>query len=189
MNAVLHRVAHLIFKDYRINWIYAADAGYRTPHVHGDTPHPVDGELQRLLALSTTPKMANSLTYTRAGLEGFAIVREGLPLCVAHFARKEQYGRSATWPLGSNEVALMDIVTEGAARGQGLAPKLIAATTRHYLDAGFDRLIAFIWWRNSPSLRAFTAAGWYRAGLSIELQFARRWRCYRIRLRRHNCTR
>jgi GNAT superfamily N-acetyltransferase len=182
VKALLRRLAHLIFPDYRINWIFVSASGCRVPLAAGNELCRINEELCEQLARSNTPKVANSLTYTRAGMDGFVIMRNQVPLCVAHFADAQRYARANTWPLRASERALMDIATEQSARGQGLAPQLIAASCRHYRDEGVQQLIAFIWWSNKPSIRAFTKAGWRRAGLSIEVLFARRWRRLHIRL-------
>jgi RimJ/RimL family protein N-acetyltransferase len=207
MKALLRRLVGLAVSDYRVNWIYAADAPSALPLAPGDELRAVDADLCEQLARSDTPKVANSLSYERAGLEGLVILRDDRPLCVAHFARPAQYDRAGTWPLDADKVALMDIATEEAARGQGLAPAMIAAATRRYLGAfssaaesprwrmsvgeaenaarpnpGARRMIAFIWWSNTPSVRAFVKAGWRRIGISLEWCDGTRWRHLHLRL-------
>lgn len=167
--------------EYRINWIYAADT----------LPGPSDNEFmvetetaayRTALRTSATSKMRKSQKYADAGLAGLVLVENGRPLSVAHFAETSQYNRSETWRLREGEVALMDIATEEHVRGRGLAPYLIRSATRHYLVQGCRRLIAFVWWSNTPSLRAFKKAGWKRIGFSAELRFGKRWLRIRIPL-------
>lgn len=169
-----------LVSDYRINWIYAASTHSPLLPAPGDSVMVTDDALRVRLAASTTDKMRNSLSYAQAGMEGLALVRQGEPLCVAHFARGHQYDRSATWPLRQGDIALMDIATQESARGQGLAPQVITAASRHFIAGGRSRLIAFIWWSNTPSLRAFAKAGWRRIGLSVEWRMAGRWWAVRI---------
>ena len=164
-----------IVTDYRINWIYAADTPAPLLVLAGESVIPTDDAARAALEASTTHKMRNSLSFERAGLTGLVLVRDGMPLCVAHFAPLGLYDRAGTWPLREDEMALMDIATEETARGQGLAPRVIAAATRHFINANARRLIAFIWWSNKPSVRAFTKAGWRRIGLSLEWQVAGKW--------------
>lgn len=175
MKALLRRLSGAILQDYRINWINAASRA--TPPAAGVAAdiRPVEPALHAMIAASPSAKVANSLSYARAGMAGLALLRDGRPLCIAHFAQPAQYSRAKTWPLRAQEIALMDIAPEDAARGQGLAPRLIAASARHFLDGETRRLIAFIWWSNTPSVRAFTKAGWRRVGLSVELCIAGRW--------------
>lgn len=175
MKALLRAVLGRVVADYRINWIYAADAVTAPELRPGDAVVPIDDPLRAMLAESATDKMRGSLSYARAGMQGLALVRDGVPLCVLHVARPEQYDRSATWPLRAGDMAMMDIATELSTRGQGLAPQVICASTGALLTGSTRRLIAFIWWSNTPSVRAFTKAGWRRIGLSLEWQMAGRW--------------
>jgi GNAT superfamily N-acetyltransferase len=167
--------------DYRINWVYAADKAL--PDADDDeglSAIPARPEHHAVLAQSATPKMRSSLSFARAGLAGLVLVEQGRPVSVAHFAERAQYDRDGTWPLDSDGVALMDIATEESQRGRGLAVRLIRAATRAYLAQGHKRLIAFIWWSNAPSIRAFSKAGWQRIGMSVEWTIAGRWFAIRI---------
>lgn len=172
-------LAQRLLADYRINWIYAIDRIDPAP------PCPVERETaghRAVLARSATPKIRASQTYARAGLAGLVLVEQGAPVSVAHFALPGQYDHDDIWPLRPGEVALVDIATEQAARGRGLAVALLRASARHYLEAGHPRLIAFIWWSNKPSLRAFGKAGWRRIGLSVAVRRRHRWRSLQIAL-------
>jgi L-amino acid N-acyltransferase YncA len=102
---------------------------------------------------------------------------------VVHFANLSQYDRAGTWSLRDGELALMDIVTEESARGSGLAVRLLEQTATQYLRLGTKRLIAFIWWSNGPSVRAFRKSGWHRIGLSVEWKIGARWFHLHIPLR------
>lgn len=170
----------MLITDYRLNWIVAS-AGM--PDAAGQDVVEAGPEHYGAIAESLTPKVKSALSYARQGLPGMVLLQEGRPASVAHFARAGQYGRDATWPLRANEVALMDIATEQSQRGRGLAVALIRGATRRYLEAGADRVIAFIWWTNSPSVRAFRKAGWRRIGFSAEWQWRGRWFALRIPLR------
>lgn len=174
-------LAGCLVSEYRINWIYAAD----TLPSPDDNEYVVETEraaYRRVLRTSAASKMRKSQKYADAGLAGLVLVEDGRPLSVAHFADTSQYDRPHTWRLRGGEVALMDIATEEDVRGRGLAPCLIRAATRHYLAHGCKRLIAFVWWTNNPSLRAFKKAEWKRIGLSVELRFGKRWLRIRIPL-------
>lgn len=178
MNSGFKRVLKCLLgrvtSDYRINWIYATD----TLPVSDDEAFSIEPETaahRAALRASSTGKMRNSQNYADAGLIGLVLTETGQPLAVAHFAEVNQYGRFSTWPLKNGEVALMDIATEESERGRGLAPRLIRAATRHYMTQGRKRLIAFVWWSNNPSIRAFKKAGWRRIGCSVELRFGGHW--------------
>jgi RimJ/RimL family protein N-acetyltransferase len=173
-----------LFKDYRLNVIYASDG---PPNIEGSTPaHPgftsVGPSQLAAMEHSQTAKIRGSAGYGRAGLKGFAIVDQGIPVCAAHFAASAQYNRAGTWPLKHGQLALMDIATEESARGRGLAGQLIAQSTQYFRAHGAEAVIAFIWWSNTPSLRAFTKAGWRKIGFSVELLIGGKWRSLHIKL-------
>ncbi len=175
--------ARLVFSDYRINFIYTSP-----PHATPPTLEPgtkitvVTPALVEQLKSSATGKVRSSASFAAAGLAGLALVEDGQPLSVTHIAEVQHYDRSGTWPLAPDEVALMNIATEDAARGRGLAVALIRAAAADYAARGRQRMIAFIWWTNTPSLRAFAKAGWRRIGFSIELRTSGRWISIRVPL-------
>jgi RimJ/RimL family protein N-acetyltransferase len=178
--AMAKSVLNRLFRDYRINWIYASSA---TKRDIAATPQPLSPVQIDALLTSPTAKMRNAARFSQGGLDGFAMEVDGTPACVAHFADHARYDRNGTWVIGNNEIALMDIATEEAMRGRGLAVQMITAMTQHYITQGRDRVIAFIWWSNTPSVRAFDKAGWKRIGVSIEVAFGGRWRTVRLRLK------
>lgn len=170
-----HKVGRSVFSDYRINWIVAGTEPPELPLAPGDEFRELDPGLLEQLGQSRTRRVAMSVEYTRGGLEGFAIVHDGAPLCVAHVARPKHYHCSNIWPIRADEVAILDLATEDTARGQGLAPRIIASIMRRYAEEGTGRVISFMWWSNTPSVRAFAKVGMRRIGLSIEIRFARQW--------------
>jgi ribosomal protein S18 acetylase RimI-like enzyme len=181
-------ILRMFFSDYRINWIYANDRTVTALQTQGgDEPElsfePLSGEHALIIAASPTAKVRNSLSFRNAGLSGYVITERALPVCVAHFADKRSYDRTGTWPLATGEIALMDIATEERARGNGHASHLIAQATALLMAEHKTRIIAFIWWSNTPSIRAFEKAGWQRVGVSVEIEAGGRWRSFRLPLR------
>ena len=179
--AIIKSALNLCFDDYRINWIFASPT--KTKSSSGklnDVAVAITAGHRQILANSPTAKMRGSVSFNKSGLDGYVIEQFGLPLCVAHFADCARYDRAGTWPLAADEMALMDIATEEEMRGRGLAVRLISATTKLLLEQDKRRLIAFIWWSNTPSVRAFKKAGWRRIGLSVEILGANNWRSLRI---------
>jgi hypothetical protein len=173
-----------MFKDYRINMIVASRVKHypAAAMASGCSVTELSADHIEQFSKSTTGKIRSSLSYSNAGLQGYVLVHQGVPVCVTHFADTEQYDRASTWPLKANEVALMDIATEEFARGKSYASALIGGTTERYTAKGTHRLIAFIWWSNTPSKRAFAKAGWRKIGLSIEVKIAGQWRGMRVPL-------
>lgn len=182
MKRMAKAVARRAFQDYRINFIYASPAAPAPPVCPpGADIVALTPALIERLRQSPTRKVSNSVSFAAAGLAGLAVVEDGRPLSVAHVADFHQYDRHGTWPLATDEMALMDIATEEDARGRGLAVALIRAAADRGLS-GRKRMIAFIWWSNTPSLRAFAKAGWRRIGFSVELQTGGRWIGFRVPL-------
>jgi hypothetical protein len=111
-----------LFKDYRLNAIYASvglpDNAVPMPAHPGFTS--VGPSHLAAMEHSQTAKIRGSARYGRDGLQGFAIVDQGIPVCAAHFAAPAQYNRTGTWPIKQGQWALMDIATEESARGRGL---------------------------------------------------------------------
>jgi GNAT superfamily N-acetyltransferase len=169
-----------LFADYRINWIVASDSKPPTVRLDATQIRMLAEDDNAVLAASPTEKVRNTLSYRQAGLDGLALSNGNEIVSIAHFASTENYDFATIWPLDESEMALVDIATEQGARGKGYAPKLIAAATHYYLDQGRSRLIAFIWWSNTPSLRCFHKAGWTRVGLSIEVKTLHKWWALRL---------
>lgn len=162
---------HLV-RDYRINWIYSSPSCEKLAElprgltvralVPADFPH---------IASSPDAQVRKAGSYAHDMAAGWVLVGEGAGLlAVAHFVGRERYAHASTWPLGDDQLALVDIVVFPAARGQGHATRLIVAATPLALASGARTdAICFIWWNHRASLRAFRRAGWRAVGLSIEL--------------------
>jgi RimJ/RimL family protein N-acetyltransferase len=185
LKRIVKKVLGTVFSDYRINILVAShNMGLNKPVLPvGTTMEPVTTRRVDQLTKSQSYKMRNSVSYTKAGLCGYVLVQNDVPVCVAHFAYGNQYDRTSTWPLNASEVALMDIATEEAVRGQGHAVTLIGEATSAYYARDVSRIIAFVWWNNHPSLRAFAKAGWRRIGISFEFNIGGAWRTIRLPLR------
>lgn len=184
----LGRLARTAVRDYRLNWVL------RSPDVPLPPVLTAAVQVRRMAAAdreaigrAADARFRASVNWTRAGADGFVLVRDGRPCCVAFFVGPERYHDRAIWPLPPGQLALIDIVTNSADQGQGAASRLIAAATPAALaDAGQPGpAICFIWWNHQASLRAFQRAGWRRIGFSVEVT-GRRGRVWRrqVRLRR-----
>jgi RimJ/RimL family protein N-acetyltransferase len=182
MKSLIRSMLHAIFADYRINWIVAAEPDtlrHKQPSQFVPIIPLSDDHCQRLLH-SETDKMRNAVSQAKGGLTGFVIADNAQPICVAHFATRAQYEYMSTWPITQSQIALMDIATEEDFRGRGLAVQMIEAMTMRYMEQGYDKIIAFIWWSNAPSVRAFSKAGWKKIGFSVEILVADKWRSLRV---------
>lgn len=188
LSGLMGRLARTAVRDYRLNWVLRSPDTPVAPDLSGQwlirRMQPGDADAIGRVA---DAKFRASVAWTQAGADGFVLLRDGRPCCVAHFVGPDSYEDRGIWPLAPGELALIDIVTDSADRGRGAAPLLIAAATPAALaDAGQPGpVICFIWWNHHASLRAFRRAGWRRIGFSVELT-GRRGRVWRrhLRLRR-----
>ena len=168
ITAVMKRLVRKVVQDYRINWVLASDT-VPQPNALPDQLSLArldDAALQRIAA-TADPKFRKAIGYDRIGATGYALLKQDEPLSVAHFVDIARYENATIWPLGADEVALLNIVTHDAAQGFGYAPILIAHATAAMLSPRYRRAITFIWWNHRASLRAFARAGWHRVGFSI----------------------
>lgn len=183
----LARLARTRVHDYRLNWIL------RSPDRALARDLPTTMQVRRAraadgVAIGATAdaKFRASMAAAQADAGAFVLTRDGRPCGIAFFVDRDDYRDDGIWPLASGELALTDIVTNHADRGQGVASRLIAAATPMALADAHrpGPAICYIWWNHAASLRAFRRAGWRRIGFSIEVtgRCGRVWRRH-VRLR------
>lgn len=186
LTALLARAAHRLLRDYQLNWIYAAPARPVAPAMDGLRLRPMQPSDLAVAERSADIQVRKLLGYPGSGAQGLVLADgRGEPLCVAHFVDRARYGYPEVWPLGEDQLALIDIVTLPEARGRGHAARLIGASTRALLgEGGRTGAICFIWWNHRASIRAFRRAGWRPIGFSARIvTHANRARQFRLRLR------
>lgn len=108
-------------------------------------------------------------------------------LCECAVWTGEYYRKARNFiPLAPDEGELVLLETAPEARGQGLAPQLLAFAVAQCGKRGLRRLYCRIWHSNKPSIRAFTKAGWQRHQLALSLRpiLIRRPVEWRFRLQR-----
>ena len=160
-----------VLEDYSISWVYALGECPTAVLLPASlTVARMCDKARALIAASEDMEFRHALSFDDPALEAFVLSERGEPVAVAHFAAGDAYAGAVTWPLAAGEVALVNLVTREDRRGRGLGPLLINAADTRLLAARFTRAIAFIWWSNRASVRAFRKAGWRRTGLSVRLQ-------------------
>ena len=100
--------------------------------------------------------------FSGPGSYGFSAINKSdeTVLCQCWYWFGDRYKERNFWPLLKNEAKLIDIETRKAARGKGIAPKLISYSAINMKKNGFKKLYARIWHSNTPSIKAFTKVGW-----------------------------
>lgn len=173
------------FVDYRFNWIVAQDERSQAPGLSTSLEvRTFDKRYIDALAQHPDPRVRSALSFERAGCTGFVLLADAEPAAFLHFADVSRYESASTWPLASNEVALVNVITLPAYRSRGYASLLIAEATSSLVPKSYQRAIAYIWWNHEASLRAFRNAGWRRIGISIEISRGNgRWHSVHIPLK------
>lgn len=162
------RLVRHVVQDYRLNWVLASSGAQTVLPLPEELDFaPLDEAGLQTVASIDDMQFRKAIGYDRIGATGFLLSKHGEPLSAAHFVDLARYENATIWPLGADEIALLNIVTQDAAQGMGYAPILIAHATAAMLSPRYRRAIAFIWWNHGASLRAFKRAGWHRIGFSI----------------------
>jgi RimJ/RimL family protein N-acetyltransferase len=180
---IIARTLRRLVSDYRLNWIYAPRYAVPVQLPAGLSFAAVSEHEFNLIGQSPYPEMRQALSYQLGNADGYILLRDGEPVCVAHFTGTAAYEHSSTWPLRPDGQALVDIVTATSARGLGYAPLLIAAAS-NYVVPRASEVFAFIWWTHHASRAAFHKAGWRPIGFSIEVDLRTRSLALRFRLPR-----
>jgi RimJ/RimL family protein N-acetyltransferase len=167
---IAKQIVRLVVHDYRLNWVYASTGSQPVLPLPARLDFaPLDGAGLLHIRAANDLQFRKALGYDRLGADGYVLAQDGIPCCVAHFVDLARYENATIWPLRSDEVALLNIVTDEPAQGRGYAAVLISNATPAMLSTHFTRAIAFIWWNHRASLHAFERAGWQRVGFSVEL--------------------
>jgi GNAT superfamily N-acetyltransferase len=74
------------------------------------------------------------------------------------------------WRIAERQAIMVDLLTVDGDRRRGLASALIAYAAAEMKRAGYQRLCAWIWHSNLPSIRTFERAGWRWLALVIQVQ-------------------
>jgi RimJ/RimL family protein N-acetyltransferase len=185
VKSLLKHLLHLLFGDYAIYHIYACPtADSAPPHLPKTARFKVLEVGQAELADS-----ADSLIREQAGYLGedsFAFAccdgNRIVGVCFYWFGARYKKQRNF-WPLAEHQAKLVQILTLPEMRGREVATTLVALSIRVMREKGFERNFARIWHSNTPSVRAFTRAGWRYVTTVVEINPFRRKRPFRIRLR------
>lgn len=159
-------VLKTILGDYEIYSIYCRDGS--AVDVADPAVRPADKEQ---LLRSEVPEFRALANYDGAEARCFVLEEDQTILCVCWYWYGEQYRtKRGFWPLLADDAKLVQITTLPAARGRGLARRLIAGSAGILTEAGFTRLYARVWRGHRASEKAFEAAGWRRIAWVVGAQ-------------------
>lgn len=182
IKALLRTAVQPVVGDYALNRIYRREAGCPLPPLRdGWRILPMDDAALAVLRAHPDPKVRKSASFARNGVFGFALWDHDRLAGTVFFEDRTTYYNDALWTLAQDEAALIDLLTLPEHRGRGVAPLLIAYGTNAMFARGMRALIAWIWWTNHPSIRAFEKAGWsYIAFVTQMRPFGKRQLTFRL---------
>lgn len=186
MKSFLKQLLHLLFGDYAIYHIYTCPTADSAPQ---RSPGNVRFTMREIgaaeLADSADSLIREQTSYL--GDDSFAFAcfdgERIVGVCFYWFGARYKKQRNF-WPLAEHQAKLVQIITLPDMRGREVASTLVALSTSAMCEKDFNRNFARIWHSNTPSLRAFTRAGWRYVTTVVEINPLRRRRPFRIRLGR-----
>ncbi len=163
---VLSALAHRLFGDYSLYFVYRAPAPSDVHEADGvQLLRPAESDLTQC----RSAVVAEQSWYLGAGCEAFALAVDDAIVAVCFYWYGERYKSRGFWPLREAEAKLVQIVVDPSARGRGLARALIESSARWMQRRGWMGLYARIWHSNRPSIRSFERAGWERIAFVAEV--------------------
>lgn len=123
-----------------------------------------------LLSASPHREIQSLSVYAGEDAYGYGCwVNDELVSVCWYWAGARYHRERGFWSLEDNEAKLVQISTAAAARGQGLARRLVLASAVDMAERGYDRLFARIWHSNLPSIRLFEKCGWKYVAFVLEI--------------------
>lgn len=173
--ALLRRAVRSILSsvaEYQLYGLYTVDRSVSLPALpDGYRFAMADAEMLAALAAHPDAKTAKAARFMITGAYAHAVLADGVsPAAIAFFYDSGVFGSHDILPLGACETALVELVTAPEHRGRGLASALIAESSNAMFERGSKRQRAWIWWSNTPSIRAFRKAGWRRTGFTLQFR-------------------
>lgn len=158
-----------LFSSYELYWIYESGGA--------QTVLPLPAQLTVSL-LSDADRLSGAPDRSVASVASYFVedsrvyfVSDGSkPIAACAFWWGPSFAaRRKTWKLRPYEAKLVQINTDPAYRGLGIAPALICQATLRMQEIGFTKVYARIWHSNRASLRSFQKAGWTRKAFVVRL--------------------
>ncbi|WP_182915777.1 GNAT family N-acetyltransferase [Massilia cavernae] len=179
------KVLHLLFREYSIYDIYACGTAAEVPpRSERSAAFSVREVGVAELAASSDAQIAEQSGYLGEEARAFACFDGSRIVGVCFYWYGGRYLKRNFWPLEARQAKLVHIMTLPEMRGREVATTLVAESGKAMGAHGFERNYARIWHSNTPSIRAFTRAGWQRVATVIELEPAAIRRKFRFSFRR-----
>lgn len=135
---------------------------------------PCKFRMERIMEVSasasaTTISIKGISEYAGKEAYGFGVWEHDKLIATCWFWHGERYKARNFWPLTANEAKLVQIYTDEAYRGLGIASSLIRFSSSEMKKLGFSRLYSRIWHSNTASVAAFTKAEWQYMAFVVEI--------------------
>ena len=183
MKDLLKKLLRLLFGEYAIYRIYTRSTEGAPPARSSKSAGFTVKEVGTAELMASPDELIREQGfYLGSESIAFACYESDRIVGVCFYWFGDRYRTRNFWPLASRQAKLVQIITIPAMRGREVAPTLIADSVHALREKGFERVFARIWHSNTPSLRAFTRAGWNCIGTVIEVNPLRSQRPVRLRL-------
>jgi len=168
LKAFAKKVASVMFGGYRLNRIYTFDLAEIQS---GGT---VDAELRRfsdpaVMEASRDARMRDHSWFAGPNAYCFGLWVDGELACSCIYWNQHRFTDTKIWSIGSDEVAMVDLLTVPGYRGRGYASALVRHTQRELSSLGFKRLVTWVWHTNTPSIATFDNTGWRYVAFVMEV--------------------
>lgn len=150
-------IEHAFYRVYRLD-LMQGQQGHEQTLPPGYSNAIVDASI---LKNAKDTLIRDQAWYGGSDALGFAVLRDGDPVCVQWIWHGERYRtKRGFWPLEANEAKSVQLVTVESERGRGLATQLKQFSAEQLQQLGFKRIYSRIWWSNVASIRVSEKSGW-----------------------------
>jgi GNAT superfamily N-acetyltransferase len=165
---LIKRVAKLLFGRYRLIRVYTKNLEFEKPQVpNGHDLRRIDRQDE--IEAAKDQSIRERAWYSGENALGFGLWDRGSLACTCFYWTSLRFRDDALGPVTSDTAVLMDMLTAQAARGQGYASIVLAYADACLKDAGYRRLLGWVWHSNLPSIRTFEKSGWTYAAFVVEI--------------------
>ncbi len=174
MKSVIKWFLRILFKDYELNRIYFLDL--QNPKIQTsaqilttETIRMIDSQEQ--FSSSSDQRIRSHAWYLdkHAYSYGIYIKEELVSVCTYWISGHKNLPNKFS-KLNEDEVIMVDLLTKPECRGKGYALAIINYSINDLSIKGYKKLWTWVWYNNTPSIRAFSKADWVYSNLLLELQ-------------------
>ncbi len=163
----LKTLAKLIFRGYRLSWIYRLDL--KTLRFTYFPEH----DLRRITRFDVEQCPDGAINerswYGGENAYGYGLWDQGKLVCMCWFWNHRRFMDPKLWKIAPNEAIMVDLLTVDGHRGKAFASIVTGFAAGQLKLDGFEQLVTWVWHSNFPSIRTFEKAGWVRVAFVVNL--------------------